>query len=162
MFHEQAAACHTTIRIILGTGVVHAAYVQHAKHFNKWQRVRIFDGWRAVGPPIYQARPAIHSEPPARQLSSVYTTAQRESDPFPIWIDIALHDIHIFRRLTNCCWLLQGVADREHQQPAAQQPSKMRLRRHQVRCLACSEQAACGATTRVPIYQIAASMSTDG
>ena len=87
--------------------------VQHAKHFNKWQRVRIFDGWRAVGPPIYAARPAIRSEPPARQLSRVYTTAQRESDPFPIWIDIALHDIHIFRRLTNCCWLLQGIADRE-------------------------------------------------
>ena len=119
MFYAQAAACHTTIRIILGTGVVHTAYVQHAKHFNKWQRVRIFDGWRAVGPPIYEARPAIRSEPLARQLSRVYTTAQRESDPFPIWIDIALHDIHIFRRLTNCCWLLQGVADREHQQPRA-------------------------------------------
>ena len=101
VFYAQAAACHTTIRIILGTGVVHTAYVQHAKHFKKWQRVRIFDGWRAVGPPIYEARPAIRSEPPARQLSRVYTIAQRESDPFPIWIDIALHDTHMFRRLTN-------------------------------------------------------------
>ncbi len=80
MFYAQAAACHTTIRIILGTEVVHAAYVQHAKHFNKWQRVRIFDGWRAVGPPIYEARPAIRSEPPGSSsaVESIHHRAARE------------------------------------------------------------------------------------
>ena len=77
VIYAQAAACHTTIRIILGTGVVHTAYVQHAKHFNKWQRVRIFDGWRAVGPPIYEARPAIRYPQRAASSSAVESIHHR-------------------------------------------------------------------------------------